>query len=135
MIQEMRDPLCDIIDDVLDKCNSRDAHDLLFRFSYIVLSRLYPDFVNTKIAFSLGDLESLRQKHRGKKSNEVFLEVGKGTNSRRDLLMNLYQAIQENSDLDGVAELIYGLWGTLEREGYAQPVISETFIEALSEDA
>ncbi|MEP3299247.1 MAG: hypothetical protein ABJO27_22690 [Pseudoruegeria sp.] len=131
MKNAMRDPLCDVIDNALDRCDLDDAHSLLFGFSYTVLCKLYPEFVERDILFSVSDLEALREEHRGKEPLEVFPAANRGTNSRKSLIMNLFQAIQENSDLDSVAELIYGLWETLVREEYSKAVIRDVFDAAL----
>lgn len=126
-----RDPLCDVIDSALDQTALNDANDFLFRFSHRVLFRLHPDYAEKAVGFSENDMEKVRNKFKGMKPLEVFPAMESGHVSRRNLLSNLYQAIQENSDLDGVAEIIYGLWETLEREGYAPVLISEIYKDAL----
>lgn len=119
--------LGDYIDKILDGCAPREAHELLYLFSYHLLERFYPEFIKKNIGFGPDDLKDLQRVYRGRPPSETFANIGAGPISRRDLLMNLYQAAQENSDMDGVAEAIYWAWAALEKEGYSQGVISEAF--------
>lgn len=135
MIKPVRDPLVDVIDNALDQVDHDSAHDLLFSFSLKALEKLYPDFVEDHLPFSKDDLSMLRRQHKGKIPVEVFPFVGSGPGSRKDLVMNLYQAIQENSDIDGIGEQIAWLKEALKREGYSPVVIENVYYYALSEEA
>ncbi|WP_205859879.1 hypothetical protein [Cochlodiniinecator piscidefendens] len=127
----LSDPLVGIIDAVLDNCDPNCAHDLLYSFSYAALTDLYPETLEKCSDISADNLAALRLMHKGKSPAEVFDIIDKTTSSQEFLLMNLYQAIQETSDLDSVDELIFGLWETLEREGYPKLVIHDVFKNAL----
>lgn len=131
MMTQDRIELRDALDDATLYLSDHDAHLFLFHFSLTVLEKLFPEFAGQEIAFSQEDLISLRDEHKGKKPVDIFPTLDGGAQSKASLLINLYQAIQENSDSFGVGGLVYGLWETLEREGFSQLAINAAFFEGI----
>ncbi|MFO1140224.1 MAG: hypothetical protein U1E41_14240 [Paracoccus sp. (in: a-proteobacteria)] len=122
----------DMVDRAIETINGRGASAFLFGFSVTILEKVSRDILEKYYNIDRSDFSSIQEGLKRIPPALAFPNSERSAGLVRDLISNIYQAINGNENTDDIAELIAWIGAAMEREGYSSQVIHDVFLDAIT---
>ncbi len=122
----------DMVDRAIETINGRGASAFLFAFSVTILEKVSPDIFKKYYNIGCSDFSSIQEGLKRIPPELAFPNSERPAGLVRDLIGDIYQAINGNENADDIAELMAWIGAAMEREGYSSQVIHDVFLDAIT---
>ena len=120
-----------LVDRAVETIDAETADAFLFAFCVSALQHVSPELMSSDFSLDGVAFPDFKKRFRQTGPTDSFPNTKKLSGVRRDLMDNIYQSIQSNNDIDGVAELTSWLRVALEHEGFSSTVVLGIFQDAV----